>query len=144
MPKIIAVLFSLIIVCRLCFGVSTYMGLQPGLSTRADVEKVFGQPVQSVSPTLFEYALPAASGKIYVEFRAKDFVVDRIERRFNKPVSRAALSAVSGPSPPKSGRTKVTTRPGGWDAPCGGPAPDDAPGAAPERVAAAGEGASRA
>ena len=67
------------------------MGLQPGLSTRADAEKALGNPVQSLSPTLFEYKLPSGSGKIFIEFRSKDFVVDRIERQFLKPVSRAAL-----------------------------------------------------
>lgn len=91
MIKITTAFFWLIIVCAPCFAVSTYLGIQPGLSTRADVEKVFGQPVQSINPTLFEYALKNGSGKIFVEFRAKDFVVDRIERRFAKPVSRSAL-----------------------------------------------------
>jgi hypothetical protein len=67
------------------------MKIQPGLSSRADVKSLFGQPVQNISPTLFEYKLPNGSGKIYVEFRAKDFVVDRIERLFAKPVSRSAL-----------------------------------------------------
>lgn len=91
MPKITTALFWLIIVCSPCYGVSTYMGIQPGLSTRADVEKAFGQPTRSIEPTLFEYNLAGVSGKIFVELRAKDFVVDRIERHFAKPVSRAAL-----------------------------------------------------
>ena len=67
------------------------MGLQPGRSTRNEVEKIFGQPVRSLGTNMFEYALPKVSGKIYVEFRAKDFVVERIERHFQKPVSRAAI-----------------------------------------------------
>src|SRR5688500_9922693 len=91
MMKLITTLFWLAIVCQPCFAVSTYMGLQPGLSTRTDVEKVFGQPVQAVSETTFEYALKAGTGTVFVEFRVKDFVVDRIERSFLKPISRAAL-----------------------------------------------------
>jgi hypothetical protein len=89
--KTIAVFFWLMIVSPPCFAISTYMGLQPGLSTRSEVEKVLGQPVQSINPTLFEYPLASGLGKIYVEFRAKDFVVDRIERRFDRPISRSAL-----------------------------------------------------
>ena len=91
MMKLITTLFWLTIVCAPCFAVSTYMGLQPGLSTRADVEKAFGQPIRAVSETMFEYTLSSGGGKVFVEFRAKDFVVDRIERQFTKPISRAAL-----------------------------------------------------
>lgn len=89
--KLTILVFGLLAFCQSVLGVSTYMGLQPGLSTRADVEKVLGNPVQSISHALFEYSLPSGSGKIIVEYRAKDFVVDRIERQFLKPVSRAAL-----------------------------------------------------
>lgn len=91
MRKMITIVFWLLAFCPPGFGVSTYMGLQPGLSTRADAEKVLGNPVQSLSATLFEYKLPSGSGKIFIEYRSKDFVVDRIERQFIKPVSRAAL-----------------------------------------------------
>ncbi len=91
MRKMITIVFWLLAICPPGFGVSTYMGLQPGLSNRVDAEKVFGNPVQSLSATLFEYKLPSGQGKIYIEYRSKDFVVDRIERKFLKPVSRAAL-----------------------------------------------------
>jgi hypothetical protein len=67
------------------------MGLQPGLSRRGDVEKTLGTAVQSLTATLFEYSLPNGGGKIYVEYRPESFIIDRIERRFSKPVSRAAL-----------------------------------------------------
>jgi hypothetical protein len=71
-------------------AISTYKGLQPGKSTRADVERTLGQAVRAVNATLFEYALTDGPGSILVEFRA-DGVVDRIERRFLKPISRAAI-----------------------------------------------------
>jgi len=70
-------------------AVSTYMGIQPGKSTRSDVEKAFGAPVNS-SGQLVEYRVPGGSGQIFVEYR-EDNVVERLERRFAKPISRAAL-----------------------------------------------------
>jgi hypothetical protein len=45
----------LLLLCGFCFGQSSYKGLTPGQSTRADVERVLGQPVKSVSKTLVEY-----------------------------------------------------------------------------------------
>jgi hypothetical protein len=71
-------------------AISTYKGLQPGKSTRADVDRTLGQPVRALSATLFEYALSEGPGSVVVEFRGNG-VVDRIERRFSKPASRAAL-----------------------------------------------------
>jgi len=87
----ISILFWLIFSSTSCFGVSTYMGLQPGRSSKNEVEKIFGQPIRSIGTNMFEYALPKVSVKIYVEFRANDYIVERIERRFEKPVSRAAI-----------------------------------------------------
>ena len=71
-------------------AISTYKGLQPGKSTRADVEQTLGRPVRALGATLFEYALSDGPGSIVVEFRGSG-VVERIERRFPRPVSRAAL-----------------------------------------------------
>jgi len=90
-------------------AVSTYKGLQPGKSTRADVERTLGQPVRAVSATLFEYSLADGPGSILVEFRA-DAVVDRIERRFLKPVSRSALLRSLGL--PETPEEKGTNREG--------------------------------
>lgn len=71
-------------------AVSTYKGLQPGKSTRADVERTLGQPVRALSATQFEYAVSDGPGSVLVEFRG-NAVVDKIERRFTRPVSRAAM-----------------------------------------------------
>ena len=86
-------------------AISTYKGLQPGKSTRAEVDRALGAPVRSVSATVFEYALSGAPGSILVEFRSGD-VVDRIERRFPKPISRGALLRSLGlPDAPEDQRT---------------------------------------
>jgi hypothetical protein len=64
-----------------CFGQSTFQGLTPGKSTRADVERVLGQPVQSASKTLVEYKPQQNSDKIFVQYRDASAVaiVERIE-----------------------------------------------------------------
>jgi hypothetical protein len=51
-----------------CFGQSSYKGLTPGKSTRADVERVLGQAVKSGSKTLVEYNGRPDANKIYVQY----------------------------------------------------------------------------
>src|ERR1051325_2504902 len=85
-------------------AVSTYKGLQPGKSTRADVDAALGKPLRAVNATIMEYAA-GDGGSILVEFRTGS-VVDRIERRFGRPVSRAALVRSLGlPDEPEEKRT---------------------------------------
>ncbi|CAN5583087.1 hypothetical protein BH20ACI3_BH20ACI3_38100 [soil metagenome] len=62
-----------------CFGQSSFKGLTPGRSTRADVERVLGQPVKEVSETLIEYPPQRLTGKIFVQYRKGSPVVERIE-----------------------------------------------------------------
>ncbi len=89
------------------FADSTYMGIQPGLSTRDKAEDVLGQPVATTDQRSFEYIVAGVSGKIIVEYRA-DGVVDRIERRFARPVTRPAMiRSLSLPDEPEEkGKTK--------------------------------------
>ena len=107
--RIPALLLALMLAGVPAAAVSTYKGLQPGKSTRADVERTLGQPVRTVSATLFEYSLADGPGSILVEFRP-DAVVDRIERRFVKPVSRTALLRSLGL--PETPEEKGTNREG--------------------------------
>ena len=62
------------------FAQSTYKGLTPGQSTKADIERVLGQPVQSVSKTLIEYKAPDVD-KLYVQYtdESRAALVERIE-----------------------------------------------------------------
>ena len=62
-----------------CFAQSSYKGLTPGRSTRADVERVLGRPVKSVSATLVEYRPQPMTSKIFVQYRGGAPVVERIE-----------------------------------------------------------------
>ncbi|HEX6190630.1 MAG TPA: hypothetical protein VFZ40_21445 [Pyrinomonadaceae bacterium] len=64
-----------------CFAQSTYKGLTPGKSTRAEVERVLGRPVNSVSKTLIEYKSADDLVRIYVQYSDESTTasVDRIE-----------------------------------------------------------------
>ena len=72
------------------YAISVYKGIQPGKSTREEVVAAFGPPVGPAGKNTFEYPMPSDQGKLLVEFRDSAAVVDRIERVFAHPVSRAA------------------------------------------------------
>ena len=69
----------LLLACVGCFGQSSYKGLTPGKSIKADVERVLGKPVKSVSQTLIEYKSPDYLGKTYVQY-SDDSAGARVER----------------------------------------------------------------
>lgn len=94
LPTALTVIVWMLLTSAVCFGQSTYLGLKPGLSTRDDVAKALGQPVNKVSETMFEYNPQKETGKIYVEYRKGSPVVDRIEVYFLKPIPRESLIKV--------------------------------------------------
>ena len=68
------------------FAQSTFQGLTPGKSTKADAERKLGQPVKEISKIFYEYASKSvtpdgrvSSGKIYVQYRKDTTVIERIE-----------------------------------------------------------------
>ena len=79
MKKILSSTMLFLLVCAACFGQSTYKGLTPGQSTRADAERVLGRPVNKLSETLIEYRPQPLTGKIYVQYRKGSPIVERIE-----------------------------------------------------------------
>src|SRR2546421_1586400 len=83
MKRITLCTLFVVIVCATCFAQTTYNGLTPGKSTRADAERVLGQPVPSVSKskTLIEYKAPGNVGKLYTQYRddSSAATVERIE-----------------------------------------------------------------
>jgi hypothetical protein len=84
--KIPLSIFFLLLTCAACLGQSSFKGLTPGKSTRADVERVLGRPVSKVSETLVEYAPPSnpaparyrVKAKVYVQYRRDSGTVERI------------------------------------------------------------------
>lgn len=79
MKKIFTATMFLLFVCINCLGQSSYKGLTPGQSTRADVARVLGQPVKEVSATLIEYRPQPLTGQIFVQYQKGSTVVERIE-----------------------------------------------------------------
>jgi hypothetical protein len=123
MKKILTATVCLLLTCVPCFAQSTFEGLTPGHSTRAEVERVLGLPVKRVSETLVEYAprrlklshaeAELNSGKIYVQYRdaSPAAVVERIElllcarsTRINDECNVSAMHTEydRGPSPSTS------------------------------------------
>jgi hypothetical protein len=73
---------------------TSYKGVLPGITSRAQVEHAFGQAVKEVSSTLSEYEASDVAGKIYVQFRSGANVVERVELIYQDPNDR---SEVAGP-----------------------------------------------
>jgi tetratricopeptide (TPR) repeat protein len=86
-----SIVFLALLACIACHGQSSFQGLTSGKSTRANVERVLGQPVRKVSETLSEYTPLAGTGKVYVQYRQKSQVVERMEVLLLKPILRSAL-----------------------------------------------------
>jgi hypothetical protein len=79
MWKILGITPLLLFFVATCFAQTSYKGLTPGKSTRAEVERVLGRPVKSVSATLIEYRPQPLTTKIFVQYRFGSPVVERIE-----------------------------------------------------------------
>jgi tetratricopeptide (TPR) repeat protein len=79
MRKVLAIAFFFLLFCATCFAQTEFHGLTPGKSTRVDVERVLGQPVNKVSATLIEYRPQPLTSNIYVQYRTGSTVVERIE-----------------------------------------------------------------
>ena len=81
------ILAAFLAACLPCLAASTFRGLEPGVSTRADVERALGQAqAGGESP---QYSLADESGQVYVTYRGD--VVERIDYRLATPVPTAKL-----------------------------------------------------
>jgi hypothetical protein len=80
----------------ICFSQTSFHGLTPGWSTRADVERLLGQPIKEHSSTLVEYhplqeSRARGVTKVYVQYRKDSSVVERIESLLVQPRNRADI-----------------------------------------------------
>jgi hypothetical protein len=85
--------FTFFLIFGICAAANDYKGLEPGRSTRSDVEQTLGQAVREISATLSEYKSDKATEKIYVQYRRSSNTVERIEILYSKPVERSVLLA---------------------------------------------------
>src|SRR5688572_9395471 len=97
------------LMCTTSVAISVYMGIQPGLSTQDDVNKILGQPIKAIITKVLAYKLPSTSGKTFIEYRDSP-IVNRIERHFLKPISRSAL--IKSLNPPENAEEKGKTKEG--------------------------------
>src|ERR1051325_9012195 len=75
----------------LCESEPAYDALTTGLSTKADVDAVLGQPVQAISETLYEYRAQRDAQKIYVQYGKDTKVAERIEVFLPEARSRSVV-----------------------------------------------------
>jgi hypothetical protein len=71
-------------------AVSALFGIEPGKSTRAEAEKVFGAPVKTVSSTRYAYKPTRGNSSIEIEYTDAQ-LVDRIEVFLAPPLARDAV-----------------------------------------------------
>src|SRR5438477_7509869 len=78
MNRITLIIIGLLLSCAPCFGQSTFEGLTPGKSTRADVERVLGRPIKKISATLVEYSGGADANNIYVQYADESLAAEAL------------------------------------------------------------------
>jgi hypothetical protein len=91
MWKAFAVALLFLLSCVVCLGQSSFKGLAPGKSTKADVERALGQAVREVSETLAEYKSDQEREQIFVQYRRGSFIIERIELVYPATSERSAI-----------------------------------------------------
>jgi hypothetical protein len=113
-PPIIALLALLTSITAV--GQTSYKGITPGTSAKAEVERILGKPVTNVSPTLIEYKAPSASplptaSKVYVQYRRDSNIVERIETNYADALTREnVVRLLHLPVPPSASQVNSKGR----------------------------------
>jgi hypothetical protein len=81
---------ALLLMATPLLAVTRWKAIEPGTSTRDQVDTALGQPQRNISAMLYEYAPQQGTGRVLVEYRPNG-VVHRVQVELVKPVSRAAL-----------------------------------------------------
>jgi len=76
-----------------CLGQSSFKGLTPGQSTKAEVEKVLGRPLKQLSETLAEYKSKIGTEQIFVQYSPVSKEVARIEATYVEARERSSVLA---------------------------------------------------
>ncbi|MDT4969117.1 MAG: hypothetical protein QOJ64_3854 [Acidobacteriota bacterium] len=98
MNRTALVIIGLLLSCAACFGQSTFEGLTPGRSTRAEAERVLGLPVKKATATLAEYKPRWNADKLFVQYSNETpaGVVERIELTCAEAQGAASADTNSG------------------------------------------------
>ena len=105
------IILFVLLSCAPCLGQSSFRGLTPGKSTRAEVARALGQPLPKVSLTLSEYKSNKKTEQIFVQYRRDSEVVERIEVPYSERVERAVvLRLLNLPSQPTTSQANSKGR----------------------------------
>jgi hypothetical protein len=106
MNKALTIMLFALLGSATCFGQSSFQGLIPGKSTRAEVGRRLGQPVRKVSATLAEYKPPQEAEAIYVQYRMNSSLVEMIVVIYPGTLERATvLRSLRLPTQPAAAQT---------------------------------------
>jgi hypothetical protein len=108
MNKLLVLMVLVLFSSAAGFGQSAFSGLTPGKSSKADVQRLLGQPLREVSETLHEYKSENPSEKIFVQFSLEASVVERIEAIYPATRDRAeVIRALRLPVLPTASQTNA-------------------------------------
>ncbi len=94
MNKSVPIIAFLVVATITSLGQSTYRGLTPGTSTRADVDKVLGRPTSQHSEQLFEYN--KGGKQIYIQYGMESPTAIRIQVIYSPSSKRSEILAREG------------------------------------------------
>ncbi len=99
MREIIQIILLLLSANLVCQAQSSFEGLMPGKSRRADIERMLGRPLKQLSATLSEYKSQRTTEQIFVQYLADSDDVARIEVTYANTMDRSsALASLNLPS----------------------------------------------
>jgi hypothetical protein len=116
--RTLSVIIFAIALWATCFAQSSYKGLTPGKSTRADVERVLGQPTTQVSERLIEYTKDGQ--QVYVQYSKTSPTAVRIQVVYSPAVERES-KALSAEGLPRVADTSRTNKQGALEEYFGNP-----------------------
>lgn len=109
--RLLTFILLMLLGCEMCFGQTSFRGLTPGRSTRADVEAALGPPVREVSEALAEYTSEKETEKVFVQYRRGAAIVERIEAVYPDTIGREeVIRALKLPSRPTASRANARGR----------------------------------
>ena len=77
-----------------CLALSTFRGIQPGVSTRAEAERVLGAASGQRGADEAEYALSDKSGTVVAKYQSGNNVVEELEYRLAAALPRAEMTSL--------------------------------------------------
>jgi hypothetical protein len=78
--------------CLMAVAQSKYNNqIQPGLTTRSEVDKFLGQPKQALKATLFEYTPPQGASRLLIQYRTGADVVEIVQVDLPQTYTRASM-----------------------------------------------------